>query len=551
MSTFNLQDYLLEKYEQDIFNNLCSDVSLVHLYPYKTKAEDYDFMDLYKECEKKVKALVAEAAVRIQNIFSDNLKKFNGYEEITRETSPFVNEEIDKMQPFIKDIFKDLQTMIDFEETKKSQLLQEQKENQKQNEIEKERRINKILNSEDSFGDMGSIKIPYKTRGRSLCLAMYRGDKFYFNALKAEVDLNDFHMSDREMAKIMDFLKAEMNRLVSQEPIEIHLGHEHGNVSGKCHYIVCLFFSEPINKQFKQMLQYASGPSLYALYEFFFLEPTHASSARNYVSQKIPLESWKKEQKEGYPTVNGSMSTEDFIQHMRKVSMRDLINNGHRMVSNFKAFVQEKDLPEFKWIWPKHLDEEPYKLEESVQKIKLWFLEFCVGEPFRKKALFLFSEERGIGKTMFASSLVNDPEYLIHNKYVFNAEPFQTHSKAKLVLLDDMKYKKAEQELWKAMTAGDTATIRSPYFNFFFDKRVPTIICSNDLELLDLFLTHKDFKNQVTSIVIDTYLGPPGTRPRFLVEDPNQSNYLPDNILNKLRNKKKINAFNLLGKKRK
>ena len=68
--------------------------------------------------------------------------------------------------------------------------------------------------------------------------------------------------------------------------------------------------------------------------------------------------------------------------------MKDFLQYGERMINNFVGLVQEKDLAEFEWKWPKHLDTELGLREEPfIKQIRKWFKDYCMGNPARKKAL--------------------------------------------------------------------------------------------------------------------------------------------------------------------
>jgi DNA transposition AAA+ family ATPase len=56
----------------------------------------------------------------------------------------------------------------------------------------------------------------------------------------------------------------------------------------------------------------------------------------------------------------------------------------------------------------------------------------------RFKALVLYSEERGVGKTCLAKSFVyNNQNWIIQCRNKFNADQFKLREEAKLLLIDD------------------------------------------------------------------------------------------------------------------
>ncbi len=113
--------------------------------------------------------------------------------------------------------------------------------------------------------------------------------------------------------------------------------------------------------------------------------------------------------------------------------------------------------------------------------------------------------------------------------------------------------------MWKALIAGESTNLRTPYHNYFFEKSLPTIICTNSYIMLELFREDHDFRTQVVIVDVAKYMGPVGTQPGFLVDF---QEYLSDKTAERLQKrreikkkkeeekKKKVNAFELLGRKR-
>jgi hypothetical protein len=135
--------------------------------------------------------------------------------------------------------------------------------------------------------------------------------------------------------------------------------------------------------------------------------------------------------------------------------------------------------------WPPHMDKLQHSLiwswfqrycslshtqqEEQQETVYELSLSNCNNNPLqqrRKKALVLFSEKRGLGKTTFATSLVYGREkWYIHCKEAFNSVDFDKPD-AKLLLIDDFTYNDSKQrEMFKALMSSEPTTIREAYTN--------------------------------------------------------------------------------------
>ena len=213
-----------------------------------------------------------------------------------------------------------------------------------------------------------------------------------------------------------------------------------------------------------------------------------------------------------------------------------------------------KELPEFKWNFPEwrpkkvksseiiiskdmpyHKERKkiaiggPRKKEEDDTEEELiddllysWFKKYCLDEKNlftkggRRKALVLYSRERGLGKTSFAKHLVgNIEDYYIICRGAFNSLDFVTKPKAKLLIIDDMQYGGSKAaETWKALVVSEGVNIREAYTNYHFKHGLPTIITTNDPKFFKLLMTNKDFKYECYFYATTKYLGPPGTDKR-------------------------------------
>lgn len=137
----------------------------------------------------------------------------------------------------------------------------------------------------------------------------------------------------------------------------------------------------------------------------------------------------------------------------------------------------------------------------------------------RFKALVLYSEERGVGKTSLAKSFVyNNQNWIIHCRNKFNADQFRLSEEAKLLLVDDFNFDpKIHHECFKALVTSEPTGIRDAYLNLQFKHGLPTIICTNDTKFYEYLLKSPDFQHDCMFCdVSGQYLGPPHTRPKRL-----------------------------------
>jgi hypothetical protein len=133
----------------------------------------------------------------------------------------------------------------------------------------------------------------------------------------------------------------------------------------------------------------------------------------------------------------------------------------------------------------------------------------------RKKGLILFSKERRLGKSRFATGLVEDnPNWYIHCKGNFNKEAFIKKPEAKLLIIDDFVYQESKhREIFKALISSEPTTIREAYMNYQFDHGLPTIICTNDEKFVKMASKSIYFKNDAYFTRIKEYMGPPNSNP--------------------------------------
>ena len=127
---------------------------------------------------------------------------------------------------------------------------------------------------------------------------------------------------------------------------------------------------------------------------------------------------------------------------------------------------------------------------ETKEILTKWVEKYKIVSPNRKKALLIFSEERAMGKTTWATNLYPERE-TIYCRANLDAEEFKNKERtAKLIVLDDITINihnkdHISREMWKAIIAGEPCTIRTPYYNYNWKRRgVPCIICTNNLMMV-------------------------------------------------------------------
>jgi hypothetical protein len=516
-------------------------------------ANNNELSDEFENLKKtKILPIVADISSKVEEKVAKLSETLENIEEVIKQSHDFLKEEVKNLQPTIDLLLSDFRQIIHHKRLKKCQEKIEKQKADKEELEKKQKQIDEIMSRDEDFEDMGKIRIEeFATKSKSLSLVMFRNEKFYRSALKMDLNLLNFHIKEDDIGKIIDFLKQEMYFLTGEDPSEIHMGHEHSKITGKCYYQVCIFFRATINKKIKPFLEFFSGVPTSINYEFYSLATVFPNAARTYVRNKIPLESWKQELK-GYNAIHGGMTVEEMKDIVKKTNMRDILCYGNNIEKNFLAHIQEKETPPFEWKWPDHLNKQPFDTEPFVQSIREWFEENCIENPMRKKALFLYSKERGMGKTFFSKNLVSNEEFYIYDRHTFNADSYKNKPNAKLIIADDIDYNKKEKQMWKALVAGEEYNVRTPYNNYKFNNGLSAIICSNNIIHLSSWIKDTDFMTQVVFVDVSKYMGPVGTRPLKLSVSKITLSEETKKDIEKVdqKYKQKLNAFDFLGKKR-
>jgi hypothetical protein len=337
--------------------------------------------------------------------------------------------------------------------------------------------------------------------------------------LPMPIDVNDFMT---EIEKVFN-LKLGSNNSVKN----ILAGHEYGKENGKCHYqaiIYCkcitrisrdpgefkfnditIIYMYQAAKNHKALANYCKKEGHFAWLYSNELELTYKRNSKGVHTEKVDV----------YASIVGnrsSLTLADAKELLFKHDPRTAITSLKNIEYALTDMIHEEVTP-FTWMFPEHL------LNRSGFEYKMiykWFNDFCIKDPPRKKALLLYSKERALGKTTFCKSLVSDERYSVVFRNTFS--PMEKGKEPRLLILDDMHYTGTgdKLEMWKALVAGETTTIREAYCNYNWNYNVPCIITTNIEGLVVFLMSSPHFNTQIVAVEVTEYMGPPDTRPECL-----------------------------------
>ena len=367
----------------------------------------------------------------------------------------------------------------------------------------------------------------------------------------------DIHIPHVNKEDILEFLQEAKNTPLNKKPRHIVVGHEHGVENNKCHFQVFIDFKVRVQRIMKPFDFTLKDAKILAIYQ-----PTRKTpeALAEYCRKGNDFTEWHdpdfemKGNDETYwaQLISQSKTVSEAVESLKVNKPKDLLFFGDRIKKNFETLVEAKPVPDFEWVIPQHIydradrDYSTDDLSLNIEKdkciaIRNWLNLHCFPENVaRRKALFLYSIKRGVGKSQFAKRLVSDPAYYIYNRSAIDGAEFERKQKlAKLVIIDDVKFVEGDREMWKALISGEETQIVSKYYNFTFKHGLPCIIITNELSTIDFWLQSSMFNTQCVFINFDSYMGPDGTQMRELqfVE----THFDPDfqTILEEYRNKKK------------
>jgi hypothetical protein len=504
------------------------------------------------EKEEEYQKLLDEISISFKNLKAKVFEKIQDRKDeknhfVQREINDLIWAEISSKEPELLTSLQPFKTKL---ETMKSEQKEKKKPNQADEDIELFLLKKKIQDKKDELLKIKDTEIPelgtilpfsFRVNSRSFSFVLYAKRRFYSDNLNYFGDLQSICVPvnpERFLEQIKDLL----SKLLGVKFYKVVMDHHHGHLSKRCSFVVACFMKENLRKSLDQFSIREDETGLN--FTGFFIQASHSSSFRSFAEKKN-IYLWREISEKGYLGIHPDMSVSEFQSHLMKHNPRDFLINAERMLNNFTNFIQHNDLPEFEWRWPKHFDEAPLKDKSYIKLIKEWFEKYCLPEDNeRKKSLVLYSNKRGMGKTMFAQNLVNSEDYYIYNKGTFDALLFKKKKYAKLVIIDDIDYNQAHQQMWKALSSSQPVNIRTPYFNDYYGRTLPVIICTNSFKDVKNWSLDPLYSTQMYLLNIQDYLGPEKTYPSHLFEKKHD-------LGEEFEEKKKKNAFDLLKKKRK
>lgn len=378
--------------------------------------------------------------------------------------------------------------------------------------------------------DEGVLTATTKKRfnSKGLGVVIYMECKNYKQTCEENQNIH-IDITKREIYNVLLQILKEKSKILKYAII----AHEHGKKFQKCHYQCCFVFTEktglylkPTEIKIKElvllvMFQSANNPN--ALFEYckkdgdydVFGEPDKKTKSTSSLYSKL---------------INSkNLSNQDIIKMVKETGeeddIRQFMYQGQHLLKNYETMIKLEEIPPFEWRFPEYMLEPQENLEKQTvfQILHSWFLEECLNsdKSTRKKALFLYSKERGLGKTRFCKNLVSHPAYYIYNRFLINGDEFKKkENTGKLVIFDDLKFSKSQDyiEMMKAIVAGEETDISSKYVQFHFQNGLPAIICTNNSEFFEYVCNESAFNTQCVIVGFHFYIGPPGTRPAKYTE---------------------------------
>jgi hypothetical protein len=403
---------------------------------------------------------------------------------------------------------------------------------------------------ESSIGTV-STSSSQRAACKSIGMVIYGTKNLYSSECDAELALKEnltIHIQEPPRT-IMDIV-VEWAGGISQEVDQILVGHEHGSISGKCHYQCIVTFCKKVDLSVKPfqspdggllfMYQKAKSPNALAQYckkegDFTYLYPEKLVS-------KVYTLKGSQMVVDPYATIvtnSSKLSNPEARQLIKDLAPRDYFMN----YSNICKAVNDvctPEVPEFEWRWPEWTASLPQNCR--IDAIRKWYDKWCVPDLTRRKALVLYGKH-ALGKTRFAKSLVNDENYYVcfSNRFTVNAIDRKV-AKPRLLLLDDMEYPAPDNiECWKQLLTGQKTAIRDCFMNYQWEFEVPCIICTNKLSLLTRLVKDPAFQGRVFVVEVGDYMGPPGTRP---LELENSELYIDNETVRAIEEKQKVFEVN-------
>lgn len=317
---------------------------------------------------------------------------------------------------------------------------------------------------------------------------------------------------------------------------KILLCHEHSDISLKCHYHAYIKFKA--NVPIKTFYYTPADRS----YGIIMQNVRSHAGIKAYIMKHGDFKQWPPLLKGKDPTerlLELDLTPIEFISWAKQAIPKDFLSRGDAMVSNFnKYWWNRKQWIKPRYLFPSYLETyidplSPHYINDQFFRsfydgLKIWFDENLVLTPERMLGLYLFSTQRDIGKSYFSKSLVctheeiatNDLTNIIYCRTTVDAKAFQIEN-PKLIIFDDVYVDPKDntlKEIIKALSAGQSTSIRSLYMNFYFNNPgIPFVFTSND-EFLWEYLTNPvtkrldPLRESFIFAKTDSYFGPLGMR---------------------------------------
>lgn len=359
-----------------------------------------------------------------------------------------------------------------------------------------------------------------KIDGRAFGIVVYMEPNEYASDTEHNRDIHIRVTKD----KFYEFIFGYFENTLNNKPVYIVIGHEHGDDKGKCHYQCFVKFEKRVHRVLKPVSIDVDGFRLLMMFQ----NAKKPEALKQYCKKGGDFYEWPEDKFTNVNVWDSIIRDRDgdssnVVERLAASDPKMLLLYGDRIVKNYNSLVKVDEIPEFEWCFPKHLTEiiecdtsDPNE-RFKVEKIKSWFDNNCVIDCDRRQALFLISEERGVGKTYFAKNLVNHDAYYIYCRGSLDAGEFMRKEKtAKLIILDDVSYVGNDKEMWKALISGEGCQLNTKFYNYSWRGGVPCIVLTNEISVASYWLKSEMFRTQCIFLNIDFYLGVKGTRPAFL-----------------------------------
>ncbi|MGI4813925.1 MAG: hypothetical protein ACRYGG_11430 [Janthinobacterium lividum] len=381
---------------------------------------------------------------------------------------------------------------------------------------------NLLRKKRERNADPGVKPLEKKFDGQTIGLVIYGDDSFYSNMPAENGDLHINISKEQVGSKCINYLQELTSKIVESGII----GHEHGSINKKCHYQCAFKFSSRICRDIKPFSFDVEGTRLLCMAQS--IRNPHA--IWNYC-QKEDTDPWTfgkfSQQAPDWHSIaeNESLSQDDLVNALVQVDPKHFLTFGDRIIKNYTSLIQSPNIPPFQWTFPEHLTQVVFNVPKqtevlfrnSIIRIRHWFESFCLKDHIRRQALFIASEDRGLGKTEFAKRLVPHDAYFIYCRANLRGQEFETKEKtAKLIILDDISFVDGDKEMWKALISGEPVIIRTAYCNISWKGGLPCIVLTNSKSTANYWLRSQEFRTQCLFENARTYLGPIGTKPDFL-----------------------------------